>query len=125
MSLGENLVRIGRKTARVAQVQLHTEDGSSCKIHLFWNFRLGSAAEANICSHCYSVSYMKIPAIDEVIFLPLIGMAIIMLIVTFATYFIPGLLQLTRQLPYVPTTMGVPRQYDLVQRKLLTFQNPW
>ena len=69
--------------------------------------------------------HMKIPAINKVIFLPLIGMAIIMLIVTFATFFIPDLLQLTRQLPYVPTTMGVPRQYDLVQRKLLTFQNPW
>ena len=47
--------RAGRKTARAAQVQLRTEDGSSCKISLFWNFCLGSAGETNICSQCYDM----------------------------------------------------------------------
>ena len=31
-------------------------------------FRLGSAGEQTICSHCYSVPYMKIPANNQVIF---------------------------------------------------------
>ena len=30
-------------------------------------FRLGSAGEPTICSHCYSVPYMKIPANNQVI----------------------------------------------------------
>ena len=33
-------------------------------------FRLGSAGEPTICSHCYSVPYMKIPANNQVIFVP-------------------------------------------------------
>ena len=31
-------------------------------------FRLGSAGEPTICSHCYSVPYMKIPANNQVFF---------------------------------------------------------
>ena len=30
-------------------------------------FRLGSAGEPTICSHCYSVPYMKIPANNQVL----------------------------------------------------------
>ena len=45
----------GERTERVAQVGLRTEDGSSRKIPLFWNFRLGSAGKPNICSHCYDM----------------------------------------------------------------------
>ena len=33
-------------------------------------FRLGLAGEPNVCSHCYSVPYMKIPANTHVIFSP-------------------------------------------------------
>ena len=32
-------------------------------------FRLGSAGEPTICSHCYSVAYMKIPANNQVLFM--------------------------------------------------------
>ena len=55
-SLGENLVKIG-------------ECGALCRCGCAWTvkgtqfhcvkFRLGSAGEPTICSHCYSVPYMK------------------------------------------------------------------
>ena len=56
-----------RDSTRRTSEWLCTEDGSSRKISLFWNFRLGLAGELNIGSHCYSMPYMKIPAINQVV----------------------------------------------------------
>ena len=62
-SLGENLVNVRRNPA---QVRLRTENGMRL-IFIVWKICLGSASEPNICSHCYSVPYMKIPAKNQVI----------------------------------------------------------
>ena len=63
-SLGENLVNARRMWCS-AQVRLRMEVRggliSLCEI------RLGSAGKPTICSHCYSVPYMKIPANNQVI----------------------------------------------------------
>ena len=64
-SLGENLVTDWRMSCS-AQVRLRTEAGRD-SISFVLKFRLGSAGEPNICSHCYSVPYMKIPANNQVI----------------------------------------------------------
>ena len=54
-SLGENLVNVRRNPA---QVRLHTENGMQLNF-IVWKLRLGSASEPNVCSHWYSVPYMK------------------------------------------------------------------
>ena len=65
-SLGENLVndRWIQCSAQVQQVQ----SGKGAQFHCL-KFSLGSAGEPTICSHCYSVPYMKIPANNRVILL--------------------------------------------------------
>ena len=37
-----------------AQVRLRTENGMRLNF-IVWKFRLGSASEPNVCSHCYDV----------------------------------------------------------------------
>ena len=60
-SLGENLVT-DRQMPCSAHVRLCTEAG------MWLNFDcLGSAGEPNICSHCYAVPYMMVPANNQVI----------------------------------------------------------
>ena len=63
-SLGENLVN-DRWIQCSAQVRLLAE-WKGTQFHCL-KFRLGSAGEPTICSHCYSVPYMKIPANNQVI----------------------------------------------------------
>ena len=62
-SLGENLVNDGQMWCS-AQVRLRKDARgdsiSLCEI---------SAGEPTICSHCYSVPYMKIPANNQVFFI--------------------------------------------------------
>ena len=64
-SLGENLVNDRRNPA---QVRLRTETGMWLNF-IVLKFRLGSASEPNLCSHCCSVPYMEIPAKDQVMLL--------------------------------------------------------
>ena len=63
-SLGENLVNVRRKPV---QVWLCTENGMRLNF-IVWKFRLGSASEPNVCSHCYDVPHMKILAKNQVIY---------------------------------------------------------
>ena len=65
---GENLVTDERMPCS-AQVWLRMEARRGPNFLLFWNFRLGSASEPNICSHCYSMPYMKRQANNQVIFM--------------------------------------------------------
>ena len=61
-SLGENLVNDRRNPA---QLRLRAENGMSLNF-IVLKFRLGSPSEPNVCSHCYSVPYMKISAKNQV-----------------------------------------------------------
>ena len=63
-SLGENLVNVRWNPA---QLRLRTKNGMRLNF-IVWKLHLGSASEPNVCSHCYSVPYMKIPAKNQVIF---------------------------------------------------------
>ena len=62
-SLGENLVNDGRMWCS-AQVRIDKWTQFHCV-----KFRLESAGEPTICSHCYSVPYMKIPVNNQVMFM--------------------------------------------------------
>ena len=64
-SLGENLVN-DRRMPCSAQVGLCTEPGMW--LNVCYEIHLGSAGKPNVCSHCFSVPYMKIPANNQVIF---------------------------------------------------------
>ena len=65
-SLGENLVTDVQMPCST-QERLCTEGGRGLNFLCFENFDLGLADEPNICSHCYSMPYMKIPANNQVI----------------------------------------------------------
>ena len=64
-SLGENLVN-NRWIPCSAQVRLPRKPECD-SISIVLKFRLGSAGEPNLCSHCYCVPYMKRPANNQVI----------------------------------------------------------
>ena len=66
-SLGKNLVN-DRRIACSAQVRKYTENRMWLNF-IGLKFGLGSASKPIVCSHCYSVPYMKIPANNQVILL--------------------------------------------------------
>ena len=56
---------------RLADAVLYARKPEWDSISFVMKFRLGLAGESNVCSHCYSVPYMKIPANNQVILLKL------------------------------------------------------
>ena len=63
-SLSENLVN-DRRIPNPAQVRLRTETGMWLNF-IVLKFRLGSASEPNVCSHCYSVPWTGFPQGREI-----------------------------------------------------------
>ena len=68
MSLGENLERTqGGSPQEPHRWSCVLKTKLVAKILCYVIFCLRSAGEPNVCSYCYSMPYMKIPAINQVI----------------------------------------------------------